>query len=319
MAQVNRSRGAMTLIREIRTVTLDEIRVKTDVENSEIRVGGHAAVWDKPAWIGPAKFGFSERFSKGAFSKTINDGADIRYLFNHNPDHVLARTKSGTLQLAENNTGLNVDAVFAPTTVGRDLAILMERGDVNQMSVGMQVINDKWEEIRGNDGNVYEQRTITEAKLFDVSAVTYPAYEETDAGIRTVEAARESRDARGQFVKRIEEGMMTVNEAREKERLEPLSTDDTQYSANVSNEEPVTATPNETTDLSANVENADVVVIDDSEEQRSDDERQMPLTTMLLRHMDGDHLHVPRALCPACAKAEPLTSTPPPEGTSENS
>jgi HK97 family phage prohead protease len=188
--------------REQRRITLDSVEVRADATGDEIRVNGHAAVWDKPAWIGPPKFGFSERFQPGAFKESINGGADVRYLFNHNPDAVLARTKSGTLRLGEDASGLTVDANLAPTSVGRDLAILMSRGDVNQMSVGMQVLEDRWEEASGNDGNLYEQRTIIRAKLFDVSAVTYPAYEDTDAGLRDANLARELRDARGVEVAR---------------------------------------------------------------------------------------------------------------------
>lgn len=186
--------------REQRRLTLDNVDVRTDATGDEIRVKGHAAVWDKPAWIGPPKYGFSERFEAGAFKESINGGADVRYLFNHDPNAILARTKSGTLRLREDGSGLSVDADLAPTTLGRDLAILLERGDVNQMSVGMQVLDDAWEEIDGADGNRYEQRTIKRAKLFDVSAVTYPAYEETDAGLRDADLARELRDARGVHV-----------------------------------------------------------------------------------------------------------------------
>jgi phage head maturation protease len=102
--------------REQRRITLDSVEVRADATGDEIRVNGHAAVWDKPAWIGPPKFGFSERFQPGAFKESINGGADVRYLFNHNPDAVLARTKSGTLRLGEDASGLTVDADLAPTS-----------------------------------------------------------------------------------------------------------------------------------------------------------------------------------------------------------
>lgn len=288
-----RQRDHVTPIRETRTVALDSVQVQASPEGDEIRVDGHAAVWDTPAWIGPAKYGFSERFAKGAFSKTISDGADVRYLFNHDPNKILARTKNGTLTLGTDATGLTVDAKLAPTTTGRDLAILMNRGDVNQMSVGMQVIQDRWEEVRGADGVPYEQRTITEAKLFDVSAVTYPAYEETDAGVREAELARESRDARGQYVKRIS---MNTDEARE-QAVEPETTTPPSAEEVPGAGEPPTSTP-ETTATNEH------------------DERSLPLSAVLIRHMDGEHLLAPRALCPVCAKAEPPTGTP--LGTPDN-
>lgn len=273
--------------REQRRVALDSVEIRADVTGDEIRVDGHAAVFERTAWIGPPQYGFSERFAKGAFAKTISDGADIRYLFNHDPNAILARTKSGTLKLSEDRTGLAVDANLAPTTVGRDLAILMERGDVNQMSIGFEVVRDQWEEVRGDDGNTYERRTVFEAKLYDVSAVTYPAYEGTDAGLRAAELARELRDARGQHVQR-----------RSDDREPPTSTPDTDSRGSgdpstpavevpVPPVEPATATP---------ADGEDYV-----------EERSLPLHELLLRHAAGSHAAAPRALCPACT--QPATAT----------
>lgn len=274
--------------REDRSLTLDRIEVRSDTADS-IEVRGHAAVWDRTAWIGPPKYGFSERFAKGAFKETINDGADVRYLFNHNPDAVLARTKSGTLTLAEDATGLKVDANLAPTTVGRDLAILLERRDITQMSVGMQVIEDRWEEVEGNDGNVYELRTILRAKLFDVSAVTYPAYEETDAKLRSkADRARELRDARGVHVHRTDPPDPATASPPEPPLPHRGETPEDPAPGGVSSSpEPATATPP-----------GDEV-----------EERSLPLHDLLLRHASGAHRGSPRALCPACTR-EPATATP---------
>jgi HK97 family phage prohead protease len=281
--------------RERRQVVIDALEVRTDTTGDEIRVEGHAAVFDKPAWIGPPKYGFSERFARGAFKKTLNDGADVRYLFNHNPDAVLARTKSGTLKLAEDRDGLAVDAELAPTTVGRDLAILLGRGDVNQMSVGFRVVKDEWEEIKGADSNVYERRTILEAELFDVSVVTYPAYEETDAGLRAADLARELRDARGVHVNR----------------------------AMISDREPATATPpSEQPSVSGGATPGDHAAPDGAAASLPEpatatppsydevEERSLPLYDLLLRHAGGSHVAAPRALCPACLRPEPATATP---------
>jgi HK97 family phage prohead protease len=286
--------------REHRRLSFDNIEVRADSAGEAIEVRGHAAVWDKPAWIGPPKYGFSERFAKGAFAKTIADGADVRYLFNHNPDDVLARTKSGTLRLSEDRTGLDVSAELAPTNRGRDLSILFARGDVDQMSVGMQVLRDQWEEVEGADGQVYERRTILEAKLFDVSAVTYPAYEETDAGLRDADLARESRDARGQHVTRIRQASYTVDEIREKEAGEPATATPEPPAAPLPERgerpedpapDPATATPMEPAESDT-------------------EERSLPLHELLLRHASGKHAGSPRALCPACVKPEPATATP---------
>jgi hypothetical protein len=69
---------------------------------------------------------------------------------------------------------------MAPTSYARDLALLLERGDISQMSFAFDPIT--WTRESLSDGSVLV--TITELRLFDVSVVTYPAYEETDAGLR---------------------------------------------------------------------------------------------------------------------------------------
>jgi uncharacterized protein len=291
--------------REERVFFVSDITVRSKSmgeDGKPIPVDGHAAVWNKRAWIGPPKYGFSEQFESGAFTESVNGGADVRYLFNHNPDAVLARTKSGTLRLKSDSTGLAVDADLAPTTDGRNLAILLDRGDVDQMSVGMQVMEDRWEEVEGNDGLVYELRTIIRAKLFDVSAVTYPAYEETDAGLRSAEHARELRDARGTAVERrrhrgAESG---PDGAAETEGQEPPAT--------ATAPEPAPAQGNAETPEGAAAggtppgENAGPATATPATEDRD-----LSLVALLRRHADGIHVE-PRLSCPAC-NTRPATAT----------
>jgi HK97 family phage prohead protease len=178
---------------ESRTAILRDVEVRRDVNRGDIGFAGHAAVFDERTSIGnPLSWGFYEQVSPGAFTKTIQE-ADVRFLIDHDPSLLLARTKSGTLRLSEDKVGLSADADLAPTTYGRDLAVLLERGDVSQMSFGFQVVKDDWtvEQVETNDGNSVdvEVRTIREAKLFDVSVVTFPAYEGTDAKLRSMTAA----------------------------------------------------------------------------------------------------------------------------------
>lgn len=177
-----------------RAVTLSGVEVRAAGDGGVV-VRGHAAVFDTPTMIGPVGVGFEEVIAPGAFKRTLDQGADVRFLFNHNPDLVLARTKSGTLKLHEDRVGLAVEAQLAPTSVGRDLAILLERGDVSQMSFGFRVVQDKWDTVK-RDGVTVERRTVLEAQLLDVSGVTYPAYDETDLALREATLARELRDAR---------------------------------------------------------------------------------------------------------------------------
>jgi len=178
---------------ESRTAILRDVEVRRDVKRGDIGFAGHAAVFDERTSIGnPLSWGFYEQVAPGSFTKTIQE-ADVRFLIDHDPSLLLARTRSGTLRLSEDKLGLAADADLAPTTYGRDLAVLLERGDVSQMSFGFQVVKDDWtvEQVETNDGNSVdvEVRTIREAKLFDVSVVTFPAYEGTDAQLRTMTAA----------------------------------------------------------------------------------------------------------------------------------
>lgn len=172
---------------------LTNVEVRTSADGS-LRVKGHAAVFNTPAQIGPPGLGFEERIAPGAFKRTINNGADVRFLFNHNPDLVLARTKAGSLTLREDKIGLAIEANLARTSIGQDLAILLGEKIVDQMSFGFQVVKDQWETKKRDDDTEYEIRTILEAKLFDVSAVTYPAYDETDLALREAQLAKELRD-----------------------------------------------------------------------------------------------------------------------------
>lgn len=161
---------------ERRTIYVEGIEVRAANSDGSIGFNGHAAVFNKRANIAGM---FEEEFAPGAFSKTIRE-ADVRMLINHDPTLVLARTKSGTLRLSEDRKGLVSEADMAPTSYANDLALLMDRGDVSQMSIMFSAIKDSWDE-----SSKLPKRTVTEARLFDVSVVTFPAYEGTDASLRS--------------------------------------------------------------------------------------------------------------------------------------
>lgn len=168
--------------REQRAVTLDRVEFRADGEKGKLQFRGHAAVFDEWTEI-PSMFGgsFMERVARGAFRKVLSDGADVRFLVNHD-GLPLARTASGTMRLKEDTKGLLVDAELADTTLSRDLAVLLERRDISQMSFGFAVGKH---EVEHDEENDVVRRTITEfSALYDVSPVTFPAYEGTDASMR---------------------------------------------------------------------------------------------------------------------------------------
>jgi HK97 family phage prohead protease len=135
---------------------------------------GYAAVFDSPSEPMP----FIEYVRRGAFSKTLNDGADVRLLIDHE-GVPLARTKSGTLALEEDERGLRVEAELDPANPDAMRVLsAMRRGDLSQMSFAFRTVKDSY----NSDRSV---RELKEVQLFDVSIVTFPAYEETVAELRS--------------------------------------------------------------------------------------------------------------------------------------
>jgi uncharacterized protein len=161
---------------------IDERAITHNVETGVTGFAGHAAVFGQRTWIGSRDYGFWEQIDPVAFNKTLADGADVRFLINHDPNLLLARSTAGTLKLSIDERGLVADADMAPTSYAADLAVLLERGDVTQMSFAFEPI--AWRSEVAEDGKPLI--TLTEVRLWDVSAVTYPAYEQTDAGLRGV-------------------------------------------------------------------------------------------------------------------------------------
>ena len=170
-------------------------RRATGVEVAELRaedgeaprLEGYASVFSSRTDLGY----FTEEIAPGAFSDVLDN--DVRALFNHSPDHVLGRTKAGTLRIAQDERGLrysvdlNTDDPDAMTLLAR-----VKRGDITGSSFSFTVAEDEWD---------YEQdpshRKITRiGKLFDVAPVTYPAYSEAHVSARAKEQAEQERPMR---------------------------------------------------------------------------------------------------------------------------
>jgi HK97 family phage prohead protease len=175
-----------------------ERRVKTDIDfelridNAEadgMRFTGYAAVFNSDSEPLP----FIERIMPGAFKRSLKARNEVKLFKNHNMDEVLASTRSKTLKLTEDSTGLLAEATLPDTTAGRDLAVLMKRGDVHAMSFGFSVPakGDRW----SDDGM---SRELHQIRLHEVSIVTgFPAYEATTANVRSLDilASRTNVDA----------------------------------------------------------------------------------------------------------------------------
>ena len=166
---------------EFRAVTVSNIDVNYEEADANTdfpsRFRGYAAVFDSPSEPLP----FIETIRPGAFRRSLNSGREVRMFVNHNSDLVLGSTRSGTIEVSEDDFGLLVQGVLPDTSYGRDLSTLMQRGDVASMSFGFSVPKggDSW----SDDGN---SRELRELILHEVSVVTgWPAYPATDASVRT--------------------------------------------------------------------------------------------------------------------------------------
>lgn len=134
--------------------------------------------------------GFVETIQPGAFRKSLRSRNDVKLLVNHDAGRVLASSRAGTLRLKEDAVGLRVEADLPNTTDGRDMAELLRRGDLSSMSFGFSVIKDSW----SSDGT---ERSLESVRLFETSIVAFPAYQATEASVRSYDqlAQRTNVDA----------------------------------------------------------------------------------------------------------------------------
>jgi HK97 family phage prohead protease len=159
-------------VNENRSVAYTTLEVRAEGDSNTLV--GYASVFDSPSEPMP----FVEYVRKGAFAKTLNDGADVRLLIDHE-GVPLARTKSRTLMLEEDDRGLRVEATLDPLNPDAQRVLsAMRRGDLSQMSFAFRTVKDSW----NSDRTI---RELKEVQLFDVSVVTYPAYEDTVVSLRS--------------------------------------------------------------------------------------------------------------------------------------
>lgn len=187
----------------------------TDIEVREeqdgMRFTGYAAVFNSESEPLP----FTEVIERGAFKRSIDSRNDIKLLWNHDTASVLGSSRAKTLRLYEDERGLKVEAMLPNTTLGRDAAELLRRGDVDSMSFGFSVPRggDEW----SDDGM---RRTLKSVRLHEVSIVSFPAYTGT-AGTTSVRGlaaiakrAQVDPDLLADTMLKIEEGKsLTEDEA----------------------------------------------------------------------------------------------------------
>lgn len=169
---------------------MSKAEIRTTAEAPELRaaekgrtLAGYAAVFNSSADIGEM---WQEVILPGAFTRTL--GGTVFALRDHDRSRVLGSNRAGTLRLSQDNHGLRVEIDLPDTSDGRDVAVLVERGDVRGMSFGFVVTKQTWDETV-----TPPKRTIEEVDLHEVTVTAFPAYEDTTIGLRSLDEARKER------------------------------------------------------------------------------------------------------------------------------
>lgn len=163
-----------------------EFRSTGGLSSNGKKLTGYAAIFNSEADLG----GFVEVIRNGAFRKSLEGGTNIRALYHHQGDALLGTTRGGTLKLKEDAHGLAFELALPDTTHGRDLAILVDRGDVAGCSFGFRVRDggDRWEQRGGQ-----LVRELLDVELHEVTLTHDPVYTDTTLALRSRPAAL-SRD-----------------------------------------------------------------------------------------------------------------------------
>jgi HK97 family phage prohead protease len=165
---------------EIRSGLPVEIRE----DGEKITVSGYAAIFDEEANIGGM---FREKIVRGAFTEALGSD-DVVFLINHE-GLPMARTRSGTLKLSEDERGLLIETELDPQDPDvQRIVPKMKRGDLDKMSFAFIPEVQEWDESQDPP-----LRTLRKVGLVDVSIVTFPAYEGTEIGLRSLEAHKKQK------------------------------------------------------------------------------------------------------------------------------
>lgn len=214
-----------------RRYTAAPMQLRKDGEEKQPVIYGHAAKfndstllyqWTDEEWY--------EEIAPGAFDNVLED--DVRCLKNHDSNLVLGRNKAGTCTLRTDETGLYYEcSPDMRISYAADTVHSVERGDISQCSFAFTIEKQSWEEEE-IEGKTIVLRKIEKVKrLYDVGPVTYPAYENTNAGVKSaagldeyrneLKAWRESREAKPEAEKRTEQSQTKP----EKEQTKKINVD----------------------------------------------------------------------------------------------
>lgn len=168
--------------REYRSFDLVK-RAKEENEESSYIVEGYASTFEEYTLYEDDEVIYNERIEPTAFDEA--DLSDVVFLLDHT-GRVYARTKNGTVSLSTDEKGLFTRTDLSKTTASRGVFEDIEAGNYSQMSFAFTVAEDRFEEKRNEGEKTIYTRIIDRVKkVFDISAVGFPANPTTDIGVAT--------------------------------------------------------------------------------------------------------------------------------------
>ncbi|MGD1146967.1 MAG: HK97 family phage prohead protease [Thermoanaerobaculaceae bacterium] len=175
--------------RRIERREVTEFRVRRQEDGKAAGLAGLAAPYNKETVIGTPFGSFREVLRSGIFTRALNEKQDVVCWYQHGMGAPLplGRTSANTLRLKETAQGLEFDCDLPDTQDARDLAVSIDRGDVNKMSFAFAASPDgeNWDDSEIKAGKL-PLREVTDADISDVSPVVFAAYPQTSVGIRSV-------------------------------------------------------------------------------------------------------------------------------------
>ena len=171
-------------------------------------IEGYFAVFNSNYDMG---WGMSESIAPGAFTEAL--GGDVRALVNHDTTLVLGRNKAGTLDLKEDSHGLWGQVKINPNdSSAMDLYERVKRGDVDGCSIGFDIAEEETEFLENGDVHWTIKKVLP---LYEVSACTFPAYEDTNVSARTAQREelqkRQSETWRARMKERLKHGTQSTD------------------------------------------------------------------------------------------------------------
>lgn len=186
-----------------------EFQTREDGEGNPT-IEGYFAIFNSNYDMG---WGMSESIAPGAFTEAL--GGDVRALVNHDTTLVLGRNKAGTLELKEDSHGLWGQVRINPNdSSAMDLYERVKRGDVDGCSIGFDIAEEETEFLENGDVHWTIKKVLP---LYEISACTFPAYEDTNVNARTAQRdelkIRQGEAWRAKMKERLKNGTQSINEA----------------------------------------------------------------------------------------------------------